>query len=154
MKKDADMKSLAEKLGDRMAGEVFEDDEPEEYYPDNVRYEDDEPATVEETLEVDELGEEDAYDRYISAKVLLPSGDEMLYGTVKSRTIQTADPSVVDILTLSLILLFMRWNSKMAVSKRTMPIRLLKVFMLESTTMVSLSFIWTKSLTTKRAQTR
>jgi len=84
MKKDAYMKSLAEKLGDRMAGEVFEDDEPDEY-PDNVRYEDDEPATVEETLEVDELGEEDAYDRYISAKVLLPSGDEMLYGTVKSR---------------------------------------------------------------------
>jgi len=83
-KKEAFMKTLSEKFGDRLAGEIFEDDEPDEF-PDNVRYEDDEPAQVEDTIEIDDFGEEDAYDRYVSAKVLLPSGDELLYGTVRSR---------------------------------------------------------------------
>jgi hypothetical protein len=49
-----------------------------------VKYANDEPVQVQDLDDVDELGPEtDAYyDKYISAKVLLPSGDDMLYGTI------------------------------------------------------------------------
>jgi len=75
---------LAEALGPRMAGMDFDDDEQnKEGY---IRYEDDEPVQIQDPDDIDDLGNEtDAFDRYISAKVLLPSGDDMLYGTVLRR---------------------------------------------------------------------
>jgi hypothetical protein len=84
---------LAETLGPRAAGMVFDDDElAEDPY---VRYEDDEPVQVADPDDLDDLGNEThAYDKYISAKVLLPSGDEMLYGTVLRRK-RNADGNLI-----------------------------------------------------------
>jgi hypothetical protein len=75
---------LATVLGPRMEGMIFDDDETaDEPY---VRYADDEPVQLPDPDDVDDLGPEtDAFDKYISAKVLLPSGDDMLYGTVLRR---------------------------------------------------------------------
>jgi hypothetical protein len=62
----------------------FDDNEPNE--DPFVRYADDEPVQVGEPDDIDDLGPEtDPFDKYISTKVLLPSGDEMLYGTVLRR---------------------------------------------------------------------
>ena len=51
---------------------------------DPIRYEDDEEVQAEALPEVDDLWDE-AFDRYISAKVMLPIGDQMRYGTVIRR---------------------------------------------------------------------
>jgi hypothetical protein len=75
---------LATVLGPHVEGMIFDDDETaDEPY---VRYADDEPVQLPDPDDVDDLGPKtDAFDKYISAKVLLPSGEDMLYGTVLRR---------------------------------------------------------------------
>jgi hypothetical protein len=63
------------------AGMNFDDNKIDE--DPYVKYADNEPVQVQDPDNVDKLGPEtDAYNKYISDKVLLPSGDDMLYGTI------------------------------------------------------------------------
>jgi hypothetical protein len=78
--------SLKEALGKRyvLAKDVLTD--PDEETPDQVDYEPIQPddPKLEPLSEADEVQHE-AFDQYISARVCVPQGDNMVYGTVKKR---------------------------------------------------------------------
>ena len=81
------MADLKEKLGDRMAGMQMIDDAEAKEDPDtSVLYDDDEEEDeIKPIGDTDAFEEEHGYDKYISAKVLLPDGDSLSRGTVKRR---------------------------------------------------------------------
>ena len=79
--------SLKQALGDAKYAPYKPDpDDPKDVEEATPKYEpyDDGSTPVEELAEADDLDHE-AFDKYISARVCLPQGDNMAYGTVKCR---------------------------------------------------------------------